>query len=124
MGVGMSVPARRQGRWMRLVQAYMTALMIIGVGNRDFVRLLEHLYSDIPKNEWYPAGPTLITRGRIGHAAQSDFAGFFHHLRCFGLQNRIGVITDQLVVIAHAVPTRKVPDRTGPRRWRRNVGPG
>jgi hypothetical protein len=51
-----SLPARRHVRRMGLVQAYVADLVIVGVENREFVRLLEHLHSNIPKNERYPTG--------------------------------------------------------------------
>jgi hypothetical protein len=52
---------------MLLVQAHLANLVIEEVKNRDPVRMLEHLHSDVPKNVGHATRPTLI--GRVRSAA-------------------------------------------------------
>jgi len=87
---------------MRPVHAYLAELMIEGIKDADFVRLLKHLHSKIRDNPGHPFGPTLVARGRIAFARQRNFAELLHDLRRPGLQDRIGVIADQLRGITHA----------------------
>src|SRR5580700_2929814 len=51
MANGIPIPRRRHLRWMRLIHAYLTELMIKGVKDSDLVRLLKHLHSTIYRNE-------------------------------------------------------------------------
>ena len=104
---------------MRLVQAHLAELMIEGVKDRDLVGPLEQVHSIIDKNEWHLLGPTLVARGRIALPGQRNLAEPLHHFCRPGLQDRIGVIADQLVDTANAglraSPTHPVPHRTGTR---------
>src|SRR5580692_10089417 len=65
MADGIPIPGRRHLCRMRRVHAHLTELMIEGVKEGDFVRLLEQLHSIIGKNERHSFGPTLIARSRI-----------------------------------------------------------
>jgi hypothetical protein len=76
---------------MRLVQAHVADLMIIGIKDGDLVRLLQQLRWAIRENERHPCGPTLVARVRIAYPLQPEFTVPFYDLRRLGLQDRIGV---------------------------------
>src|SRR5258706_15122070 len=100
---------------MRLVHPYVANLMIMKIKNRDLLPLLQHLHSKRPKNIGDTSGPALVAGGWIAHAAEREFAALLHDLRGLAIQNRIGVIADKLVVVAHSVDARPVCHRAGPR---------
>jgi hypothetical protein len=58
------------------------------------------------ENERYRMWPALVRGVRIGDAGERKFAELLDDLRSPGLQNRIGVVADQLVVVAHTVLER------------------
>jgi hypothetical protein len=101
---------------MRLVHPHLAELMIEGVKDGDFVRPLEHLLSTVYRNEGHAFGPTLVARGRKALTGQRNLAELLQDFRRPELQDRIGVIADQLVAIADArSPVRtRVLFRTGP----------
>ena len=106
-------------RGVRLVQAHLAELMIEGIEDGDPVGLLEQLHSIIDENEWHLLGPALVARGRIVLAGQRALAEPLHDFGGPRLQDRIGIIADQLVDAAdaglRAGPAHPVPHRTGTR---------
>jgi hypothetical protein len=63
--------------------------------------------------------------GRIGHARQRNLALLFHHIGGLRLQDRIGIVADQLVGVAlAAAQARPVPHRTRAGRRRVEAEPG
>src|ERR1700726_2543659 len=98
---------------MRLVHADVPYFMISVINYRDLVPLLEHQHSGIRrKNIWDGLGPTLAAWNRSGGAAQLDFAVLLNGFCCLGLQDWIGVITNQLVRVAHEQGARARRERT------------
>jgi hypothetical protein len=57
MADGIPIPGWRHARRMRLVHTHVADFVIVGIEDRDLVRLLEHLHPDIPQNEGHPSGP-------------------------------------------------------------------
>jgi hypothetical protein len=53
---------------MNFVEANMADLVVEVIKDRDLVRLPEYLDSHILKNVGHSFGPTLVARGRGGHA--------------------------------------------------------
>ena len=85
---------------------------------------LNHLDADVPKNERHASRPTLVARGRIGqHAGERYVPVLLYHISRLGFQDRIGVIADQLVVVAAAVPSGPVCHRAGTRQRQFDIGP-
>jgi hypothetical protein len=74
---------------MRLVQSHAAKFVVIGIQDRDPVRLLDHLHSDIRKAERYSSRPTLGSRIRSVSTAQLHFAEFLYGFRRMRLQNRM-----------------------------------
>jgi hypothetical protein len=68
MADGVPVPRWRYLRWMNFVEANMADLVVEVIKDRDLVRLPEYLDSHILKNVGHSFGPTLVARGRGGHA--------------------------------------------------------
>jgi hypothetical protein len=116
------IPGRLHLRRMRLIHAHASDIRPLVVNDRDLVRLLEHLHSEVLVDIRHGFGPTLVGRTRKSHARQRDFAVLLHDCGRPWFQDRIGVIADQLVVVAHAVAPRSVRHRAGSRRWRLEPG--
>src|SRR5215470_6803182 len=89
---------------MRLVQAYPANFVILTVQDRDLVRLLNHLHLYTLENERHRFGPALVGRVRITNAGERNFAELLYDLRRPGLQDRIGVVPDQLIIVADPLP--------------------
>src|SRR5215470_4750109 len=103
MADGISIPGRRHPRRMRLVHAHLAELMIRKVNDCDFVRRLDHLYAEVPKDVRYSSRPTLVGWGWINRSGQRDFTVIFHDFCGFWLQDRIGIIADKLTPVATPV---------------------
>src|SRR6516162_7938316 len=86
--------------------------MIVVVKDGDLVRLLQDLDRTTRKDKRDTSGPTLIARAGEAHAGQRYFAELLHDLRSPRLQDRIGVIADQLEEVAHVLRWR--PAGAGP----------
>ena len=99
---------------MRLVQAHPADLVILAEQHHDLVRQLQHLHGHMLEQERHGLGPALVRRARIGHAGERKLALLLHDIRRPGLQDRIGVVADQLAVVAHAVVLPPRPLVTGP----------
>ena len=97
---------------MRLVQAHVPDFVIVGVEERDLVRLLQHLHADVEENERHAAGPALIARRRVVDAGSRDLAVLFYDVRGMRLQDRARVIADQLEDIGNAVAAGSVGNRS------------
>jgi hypothetical protein len=67
------------------------------------VRPLEELQQEIPEHVGHAAGPTLVARRRITLAGQREIAVLLDHFGRPGLQDRIGIIADQLLEVGDAV---------------------
>jgi hypothetical protein len=116
MADGIPIPGRRHRRGVRGIHAHMAQFMALAVDHQDVVRPLEDLQQEVPKNVGHPTGPTLVARSRIPSAGQRNVAVLLHDCGCLGLQNRVGVIADQLVEVGHAVgAARPVRHRAGTR---------
>jgi hypothetical protein len=101
---GIPVPGRRHRRRMRLVQAHPANFVILTIQDRYLVRLLNHLHLYTLENKRHRFGPALVGRVRIGDAGERNFAEPLYELRRPGLQDRIGVVPDQLIIVAHPMP--------------------
>ncbi len=84
----------------------MANLVIFVIEEGDLAGLLEYLDCRGGKNEGYPAGPTLVARGRIADTGQRHFAVLLHDLRRLRLQDRVVVIADKLAVVARDATAR------------------
>src|SRR5258705_12151085 len=108
---------------MGLVHAHAADFVAMAVNHRDVIWRLEQLHQEIPKNIWHAAGPTLVAWRLIADARYRKVAVLFHDLRGLGLQNGIGVVTDQLLEVSHAVgAARLVLHWAGPRFRRLEAG--
>src|ERR1700687_2727075 len=125
---------------MTVVQAHLAYVRAgARVDEQDPVRLLKDSHRALLVDEQHRHGPTLVGGVPVDDASERHFAELFHDLRCPGLQDRIGIVADQLVVVAHAFyarrkggkgqrarsrvagllrPARLVRDRAGTRWWR------
>ena len=97
---GIARPGRPDLRRMRLVQAHVSDFVIEDIEKRDHIRLLEHPHAEVPENKRHAARPTLVARIGSRPAAQLDIAVRLHGLRRPRLEDRIGVIADELRVVA------------------------
>ena len=112
-------PGRRYMRGMRGIQAHLPDMMIQHVEDGDLVLFLQQLDFLLPENIGRLLRRALVGRVREGHAGDRNFALALHDLRRRGLQDRIGVIADELVAVAHPIrPMRPVEERPGAG-WRR-----
>jgi len=73
----------------------------------DTIRLLNDLHHEFLVDERHRHRPTLVGSVSIGDARKRHFAELLYDLRCPGLQDRVGIIADQLVVVAHAFHARR-----------------
>ena len=124
---GIPVPGRPHLCRMRHIHPHLSKLMIERIEDRDFVWPLDNLHAKREGNKRQSFGPTLVAGRWIAFAGQRNLAEFLHHFRRPGLQDRIGVIADQLKIITNAslrslAQARPVPDRAGARqRWLQSV---
>ena len=107
-------------RGMARVQPH-AAHMIAVVDHGDPVRLLDHRHLGLLENERRWKRPALVRRVAIGDALQRQLAEMLHHICRPGLQNRILVISDQLVVVADALLARRLPSLNNPLRPARQI---
>jgi hypothetical protein len=63
---------------------------VVGIEDRNLVRLLNHLHAEIPKKQMAASGPTLVTWSRVRNAAQRNFVVLLHDLRRRRLDHLIG----------------------------------
>jgi hypothetical protein len=123
MADGIPIPGRRDLRRMILVHAHMAHFRALAIDHQNAVRSLEDLHQEIPENVRHAARPTLVARRRIAFAGHRDFTVLLHDLGRPGLQDRIGVITDELLEVRNAVgPPRSVAHGAGPCRRRLETG--
>src|SRR5262249_54520223 len=80
--------------------------------DRDLVRLLKNLECKILIYVGYRFGPTLVGGARERDPLFRELAEILHDFRRLWLQDRIGEVADQLVVVAHAVAPRSVCQRS------------
>src|ERR1700680_1277950 len=99
---------------MLRTHAHVADLMIDLIYQGDLIGLLEHLHAN-RKNEGYPVGPTLVARIVKAKVSYRHFAELLHDRRRLGLQDRIGVISDKLEDVVHAIAPRSVRQRGGTR---------
>src|SRR6185503_5650090 len=118
-----AVPGWRHARGVLRIHANVPDLMIVLIDDDDLVGLLEHLHAE-REHEWYAVRPTLVAR--IVKAVKGDrlFAELLDPRRSLRLQNRIGVIADQLLDIVHPVAPRSVRERRGSGCQRFEAGDG
>ena len=108
---------------MRLVQAHAAHFVAVAVDHRDLVRLLQHLHQEIPEDVRHALRPALVAGGWIALPRQRDFAVLLHDFRRRGLEDRVGVIADQLAEVRHPVArARPVEHRAGTRQRRLKAG--
>ena len=112
MADGIPVPRGRYMLRMGLVHAHVPDIVIICVKDRDFVFLLQHLHTDVPKHEGNAARPTPVAGRRIGNFFLGNFAVLFHHLGRLGFQDRVGEVAHQLGKVTHTIGTCPVCSRS------------
>jgi hypothetical protein len=95
---------------MMVVQAYAAHVRAV-VDEHNSVRLLKQPHQELLVNEQHRHRPTLVGSVPVGDTDERHFAELLHHLRRPRLQDRIGVVADQLIVVAHAFHAR--------RKWRK-----
>ncbi len=103
MANGISIPGWCHVHGMRLIHAHAADFISIGIEDRDLVRLLEHLHSDICKNQRHAFRPTLSARVRNMRAAQLYFSVLLYDLCRLRFQNWIGVVADITVAAGRTV---------------------
>ena len=118
-----AVPGRRHLRGMGVVEAHAAHFIAVAVDDRDPVRLLDDLDDEVPEHVRHAARPALVARRRVTVAGERNLAVLLHHFRGLGLEDRIGVVADQLLEIGDAVgKPRFVAHRAGTRDRRLEAG--
>ena len=109
-----AVPRRRHLRRVRRIEADLTDFMILIENHHNSIGQLQHLHGHVLEQERHRLRPALVRRIGEGHAGERKIALLLDHRRGPGLQDRIGVVPDQLAIIAGAlIVARPVGHRTG-----------
>src|SRR5438105_9128966 len=108
---------------MRLIEPYVTDLMILVVNQRDLIGFLEKLQREILVNVWPRLGPALVGWTGKDNAGTRHVAEFLYRRRRLGLEDRIGVVTHQLRVIAESLGRPRAIRNSGGSGGQR-LGPG
>jgi hypothetical protein len=92
------------------------------VDNRNLVRFLKDQHCKILLDVRYRFGPTLVGRAWKRDPVSRELTEILYDFRCSLVQDRIGVVPDQLVVVAHTVAPRSVCQRSWTRCQRLEAG--
>src|SRR5262245_39648693 len=97
------MPSGRDLRRMLHIHTHAADLVILHVKDDDLVPLLDQLNFTLPQYVRRGLRPTLVARIGKGRAAKRNLSAFLQYLRSFGLQDRIGIVADQLAEATLAV---------------------